>query len=75
MWCEPVEFESVEVELEAVPVLPGSSVAECSPAREDGDPFGFLGLPNSIGPRTLGRSGPVDAGVFFVSGVVGPACC
>lgn len=72
---EVVEFESFEVELEAVAGLPGWPVAECSPAGDDGDSFGFLGLSNWIGPRTLGRSGPVDAGALDVSGVLGPACC
>jgi hypothetical protein len=68
-----VEF--FEVELEAVSVVPGWPVAECPPAGDDGDSFGFLGLSNSIGPRALGRSGSVDAALFGVTGVAGPTCC
>jgi hypothetical protein len=72
---EPVEFESVEFDFEPDSLVPGKAVVVCSPAGVDGDSFGFFGPSNSIGPRTLGRSGAVDAGDFFVSGVVGSASC
>ena len=59
---------SVLAVAEAVPVL-GSLPVGCSPDGDDGVSAWLLCESNSMGPRTLGRSGSVAAWGVFVSGV------